>query len=68
MNHKPYAMTIQENNSMMQRQLRQQANKSREQYERISSSRPTAQQRKLAIEHLTRAIHFDEIANNLLIV
>ena len=61
-------MTIQENNSMMQRQLRQQANKSREQYERIYGSSPTAQQKKLAIEHLTRAIHFDEIANNLLIV
>lgn len=58
-------MTIQENNASMKRQLLNQAKISRQRYETLSVSRDAHKQR-LAIENLTRAIHFEAIAHNIL--
>lgn len=58
-------MTIQENNASMKRQLLNQAKISRQRYETLSVSRD-AHKQQLAIENLTRAIHFEAIAHNIL--
>lgn len=64
----PIAMTIQENNRIMQVQLLNQAKKSREKYEVLSTRNATAFEQRLAVEHLTRAIHFENIARNMLML
>tara|TARA_R100000388_G_scaffold47110_1_gene35583 strand:+ start:1292 stop:1477 length:186 start_codon:yes stop_codon:yes gene_type:complete len=61
-------MTIQENNRIMQVQLLNQAKKSREKYEVLSTRNATSFEQRLAIEHLTRAIHFENIARNMLML
>ena len=58
-------MSIQENNSLMKSQLLTQAQKCRQRYEQLSSSNESFK-RQLAIENLTRAVHFESIAHNLL--
>ena len=59
-------MTIQENNHVMRKQLLAQAEKSRSAYIQLSSRPMSAFQSQLAIEHLTRADLFENIAYNLL--
>tara|TARA_Y100001936_G_scaffold85407_1_gene83796 strand:+ start:202 stop:387 length:186 start_codon:yes stop_codon:yes gene_type:complete len=61
-------MTIQENNRIMQIQLLKQAQKSRKKYQTLSSRNATSFEKRLAVEHLTRARHFEKIARNLLIL
>ena len=58
-------MSIQENNAIMKRQLLNQAKKSRQRYIDLSNAKEEHKQR-LAVENLTRAIHFENIAHNLL--
>lgn len=58
-------MTIQENNAIMKRQLLNQAEKSRQRYVDLSHAKDKHKQ-QLAVENLTRAIHFEQIAYNLL--
>jgi len=50
---------------MMKRQLLNQAEKSRQRYINLSKAKDEHKQR-LAVENLTRAIHFEHIAHNLL--
>ena len=59
-------MTIQENNKNFQIQLIKQAEKSRIKYLTLSSRNMTHYEERLALEHITRAIHFENIAKDLL--
>jgi hypothetical protein len=61
-------MTIQENNRVMRNQLLNQAQKSREMYEALTKHNATFFDKRLAVEHLTRAIHFENVARNLLML
>jgi hypothetical protein len=59
-------MTIQENNKNFQIQLIKQAEKSRMKYLTLSSRNMTPYEEKIALEHITRAYHFENIAKNML--
>jgi hypothetical protein len=59
-------MTIQENNAIMQRQLLNVAAKCRQRYTDLIEFKKDSRKQQLAIENLTRAIHFENIAHNLL--
>ena len=63
---KPTRMTIQENNRMMQAQLKQQAEKSRQTFQRLIVSNKEHDKR-LAMEHYTRAEHFEKIAQTMFV-
>ena len=57
---------IKENNEQMQRHLVNQAHKSRMKYQSLSSKKMTMYEEQLALEHITRANHFENIAKKLL--
>ena len=59
-------MTIQENNNQFRLQLLNQAGKSRDKYQRLSSKKMNEYESQIALEHITRAIHFENIAKDLL--
>ncbi len=50
----------------MQRHLVNQAHKSRMKYQSLSSKKMTMYEEQLALEHITRANHFENIAKKLL--
>lgn len=57
-------MTIQENNRLMQAQLKRQAKISRNRFKALIE-RQSPQMKELAIQHLTRAQHFEKVANEM---
>ena len=61
-------MTIQENNRLMQAQLLTQAKKCRTKYEILCRNRDVMFKSELKTELLTRAMIFERVAHNLLLV